>query len=68
MTDEKLKSLEEQLAHTTRLAEDLSEVVAQQSNQIATLEKKVAALMDLARDAAQGEGSVTFGDQPPPHY
>ena len=60
--------LEEKLAHTSKLAEDLSDIVAEQAKQITLLEKKVDALMNLARDSAQGEGSVTLSDRPPPHW
>ncbi len=60
--------LEEKLAHTTKLAEDLSDIVADQAKRIDQLEKRVAALLDMARDMAQGEGSVTISDQPPPHW
>lgn len=67
MTDKTIH-LEERLAHTTKLAEDLSDIVAAQAKRIETLEKRVSALMEMARDTAQGEGSATFGDQPPPHW
>ncbi|WGI21360.1 SlyX family protein [Amylibacter sp. IMCC11727] len=69
MTDaEHITQLEERLAHTTRQAEDLSEVVADQAKRIDMLEKQMKAVLEMARDTAQGEGSVTLGDQPPPHW
>lgn len=69
MTDEqKITLLEERLAHTIKTADDLSDVVADQAKRIALLEKQMAALLELARDQSQGEGSVTFADQPPPHW
>ena len=69
MTDaDHITQLEERLAHTTRQAEDLSEVVADQAKRIDMLEKQMKAVLEMARDTAQGEGSVTLGDQPPPHW
>ncbi|WP_069300292.1 SlyX family protein [Neptunicoccus sediminis] len=69
MTDEQtITQLQERLAHTIKTAEDLSDVVADQAKRIALLERQVAALLELARDQSQGDGSVTFSDQPPPHY
>lgn len=66
---DKITALEERLAHTTRQAEDLSEVVADQAKRIELLEKRVSSLLALAREtSAQGEGSAQFGDQPPPHW
>ncbi|WP_188670196.1 SlyX family protein [Neptunicoccus cionae] len=60
--------LEERLAHTIKTAEDLSDVVTDQAKRITLLERQVAALLELARDQSAGDGSVTFSDQPPPHY
>lgn len=65
---DKITDLEERLAHTMRQAEDLSEVVADQAKRIEMLEKQMRAVLEMARDTAQGEGSVTLGDQPPPHW
>ncbi|PLS21726.1 SlyX family protein [Neptunicoccus cionae] len=63
MTDEqKITLLEERLAHTIKAADDLSDVVADQAKRITLLEKQMAALLELARDQSQGEGSVTFSD------
>jgi SlyX protein len=65
---DKITDLEERIAHTMRQAEDLSEVVAEQADRIDMLEKQMKAVLEMARDTAQGEGSVTLGDQPPPHW
>lgn len=65
---DEITSIEERLAHTIRMAEDLSEVVADQAKRIKRLEKEMKAVIEMARDTAQGEGTVTFGDQLPPHW
>ena len=65
---DEITSIEERLAHTIRMAEDLSEVVADQVKRIKRLEKEMKAVIEMARDTAQGEGTVTFGDQLPPHW
>ena len=67
--DARLARLEEALAHVTRLAEDLSEVVARQESAIADLTRRVALL--LAREAereADAGGTVPLADQRPPHW
>ena len=65
---DEITSIEERLAHTIRKAEDLSEVVADQVKRIERLEKEMKAVIEIARDTAQDEGTVTFGDQLPPHW
>ncbi|MAD94374.1 MAG: SlyX protein [Rhodobacteraceae bacterium] len=65
---DEITSIEERLAHTIRMAEDLSEVVAEQAKQIIRLEKQMKAVIEMARNTAQAEGTVTFGDQLPPHW
>ena len=65
---DKIIALEERLAHTLFQTEELSEVVVNQAERIQVLEKQMKAMMGMMRDAAQAEGSVTLGDQPPPHW
>lgn len=65
---DKIIALEERLAHTLFQTEELSEVVVNQAERIQVLEKQMKAMMEIMRDAAQAEGSVTLGDQPPPHW
>tara|TARA_R110002124_G_scaffold93174_1_gene236685 strand:+ start:354 stop:548 length:195 start_codon:yes stop_codon:yes gene_type:complete len=64
-----MEKLEEQIAHLTRVVDDLSDVVARQEAEIVTLNRRVHMLMQREgeRDASQG-GSVTLGDERPPHY
>tara|TARA_Y100000385_G_scaffold162465_1_gene168455 strand:+ start:3407 stop:3616 length:210 start_codon:yes stop_codon:yes gene_type:complete len=65
---DKIIALEERLAHILFQTEELSEVVVNQAERIQVLEKQMKAMMEMMRDAAQAEGSVTLGDQPPPHW
>lgn len=64
-----MEKLEEQIAHLTRTVEELSDVVARQETEIATLTRRVVMLMQREgeRDAQAG-GGVVVGDERPPHY
>ena len=64
-----MEKLEEQIAHLTRIVDDLSEVVARQEAEIVTLNRRVHMLMQREgeRDSAGG-GAVVMGDERPPHY
>lgn len=64
-----MEKLEEQIAHLTRMVDDLSDVVARQEGEIATLTRRVHMLMQREgeREAAGG-GAVVLGDERPPHY
>ena len=65
----RIDELEIQIAHLTRVVEDLSDVIAGQAKTIDTLEKRVLFLMERARDQDEvGTGGIVFGDTPPPHY
>ena len=61
--------LEEQLAHLTRMVDDLSEVVARQDGDITKLTKRVGMLMtrEASREFDAG-GTVPLADQKPPHW
>lgn len=64
-----MKELEEQIAHLTRTIDDLSEVVARQETEIATLTRRVFMLMQREGEReAQQSGGVVMGDERPPHY
>lgn len=64
-----MKELEEQMAHLTRTVDDLSEVVARQETEIATLTRRVFMLMQREGEReAQQSGGVVMGDERPPHY
>lgn len=64
-----MEKLEEQIAHLTRVVDDLSDVIARQETEITTLNRRVHMLMQREgeRDAGQG-GGVVLGDERPPHY
>ncbi|WP_375230289.1 SlyX family protein [Roseobacter sp. S98] len=63
------KKLEEQIAHLTRTVDDLSDVIARQESEIATLTRRVHMLMQREGERdAQGSGGVVLGDERPPHY
>lgn len=64
-----MQDLEERIAHLTRMAEDLSDVVARQDGQIAQLERRVARLMERAAEQeSQGGATAPLADQRPPHW
>ena len=64
-----MEKLEEQIAHLTRVVDDLSDIVARQEGEITTLNRRVHMLMQREgeREAAGG-GGVVIGDEKPPHY
>ncbi len=65
----RLRRLEEALAHVTRLAEELSDVVARQEAALARMERRTGLLM--AREAereADAAGTIPLADQRPPHW
>ena len=60
---------EERLAYLEKLVDELNEVVAGQSKEIARLTQRVAMLMEReAAREAEGGGGVIIGDARPPHY
>ncbi|MEM9577477.1 MAG: SlyX family protein [Pseudomonadota bacterium] len=64
-----MQALEEKIAHLTRTVEELSDVVARQESEIATLNRRVFMLMQREGERdAQGTGGVVLGDERPPHY
>lgn len=67
MTD--ITHLEEQIAHLTRMVEDLSDVVARQETELAVATRRLAMLMEreAGRELDAG-GSVPLADQRPPHW
>ncbi|RKF14193.1 SlyX family protein [Roseovarius spongiae] len=64
-----MTAIEEKLAHLMRTVDDLSDVVARQEREIATLTRRVEMLMrrEGEREAESG-AAVVLGDERPPHY
>jgi SlyX protein len=68
MTDP-LTPLQEQIAHLTRMVEDLSEVVARQAREIDIMGRRLGLLMQReAEREAEGAGTIPLADQRPPHW
>lgn len=64
-----MQDLEEKIAHLTRTVDELSDVVARQETEIATLTRRVFMLMQREGERdAQASGGVVVGDERPPHY
>ena len=66
---DRISRIEENVAHLTRLAEDLSTIVARQEREIERLQRRVGMLLEreAEREASQ-EGTIPLADQRPPHY
>ncbi len=64
-----MQRLEEQIAHLTRVVDDLSDVMALQQGEIDRLTRRVEMLgrRESERENA-ASGGVILGDERPPHY
>lgn len=69
MNKDNIIPLEEQIAHLTCVVEDMSDIIARQEGELALLTNRVQMLMEreASREADAG-GSVTIGEQRPPHW
>jgi len=65
--ESRLVELESRLAHHERMAEDLSEVVAEQGRAIDSLTLQVRRLAERLQEAEDGLRQQ-LPDRPPPHY
>jgi SlyX protein len=63
-----LTRLEEQIAHLTRVTDDLSEVVARQEREIARLSRLVGLLTEREAQREAEGGTIPLADQKPPHW
>ena len=66
---DRIEKTEEQIAHLTRMVEDLSDVVARQEQTLARLERRIGLLMEReAEREAEAGAAVPLADQLPPHW
>ncbi|MFT6677122.1 MAG: SlyX protein [Sulfitobacter sp.] len=63
-----MEKLEEQIAHLTRVVDDLSEIIARQEGEITTLTRRVRMLMQREGERDASGGAVVLGNERPPHY
>jgi SlyX protein len=64
-----MERIEEQIAHLTRLVDELNEVVTDQYGRIDRLERRMAVLLAAeAERRSDASGGVILGDERPPHY
>ncbi|MCZ7676556.1 MAG: SlyX family protein [Roseovarius sp.] len=64
-----MHEIEEHIAHLTRTVDELSDVVARQQREIATLTRRVQLLIE--REAGRQDeagGGAFFADERPPHW
>ncbi|PIE06479.1 MAG: SlyX protein [Rhodobacterales bacterium] len=66
---DRITALEEQVAHLTRITDELSEVLARQDGEIDRLVRRVEMLMsrEAAREADSAQ-AIPLADQRPPHW
>lgn len=67
-TEQRLIALETRLTHHERMAEELSDVLAEQQRTIELLTAQVKRLTARMRDLAAGWSPSPQDDKPPPHY
>jgi len=67
-SDARLTELEIQISHQSKTIDELSDMVAQQGDQLAKLGRRVTLLLENAADAQTGAGGVMLADQKPPHW
>ncbi|MEZ5883470.1 MAG: SlyX family protein [Paracoccaceae bacterium] len=66
---DRIEKAEEQIAHLTRMLEDLSDVVARQETEIARLTRRLGLLMEReAEREMDAGGQIPLADQRPPHW
>jgi SlyX protein len=63
-----LTDLEERIAHLTRLVEDLSDVVVEQSTRLHRTERQLALLIEREVEREGGLSAPAPADQRPPHW
>ncbi|MDE0765926.1 MAG: SlyX family protein [Amylibacter sp.] len=67
--NEHIIDLEIKLTEALRLAEELSDVVAEQAGRIEVAERRIQMLMErAAQDEANSMTGTNMSDAPPPHW
>lgn len=66
--EERLATLESRLAHHERMAEDLSDVLADQYRIVDILMVQVRRLTERVRELEAGPVRAAEDEKPPPHY
>lgn len=66
--EERLIALESRLTHHERMAEEMSDVIAEQQRTIDLLTLQMRRLSERMRDMAAGWSPSPQDDRPPPHY
>ena len=65
----RITELEIQLAHASRMVDELSTIVADQANRLERAEKRIHMLMQRAAEAeSEAMSGIAVGDKPPPHW
>jgi SlyX protein len=67
-TEQRLIALESRLTHHERMAEEMSDVIADQQRAIDVLTLQVRRLGERLREMAAGWSPSPQDDKPPPHY
>jgi len=69
MSKHEITDLQEQIAHLTKTVDELSDIVARQENELATVNARLVRLMEreAGREVDEG-GTVSLADQKPPHW
>ena len=68
MSEDRLTRLEALAAELQRTVEDLSDVVARQEREIATLTRRIGLLMEREAEREAEGGAIPLADQRPPHW
>lgn len=66
--EQRLEQLESRQAFQDDTQNSLSDVLARQAQEIATLQRQVEHLAQRLQEALEGAGGADADQQPPPHY
>jgi SlyX protein len=65
---QRLLDIEHRLAHSERMTEDLSTIVAKQASEISMLNQKIALLTQRLKESGGAWDPSPRDSEPPPHY